>query len=72
MTLTADSKREEPAEPVPFDKTALNHRFAPNVPKLSRGGGEAGDVGCSAMLGGSAIDVFAMTDPNNEDAEFRV
>jgi hypothetical protein len=24
----------------------------PNVPKLSGGDGEAGDVGCSAMLGG--------------------
>jgi hypothetical protein len=30
------------------------HDFtSPNVPKLSRGDGEAGDVGCSAMLGGS-------------------
>jgi hypothetical protein len=27
----------------------------PNVPKLSRGGREADDVGCSAMLGGAHI-----------------
>jgi hypothetical protein len=44
----------------------------PNVPNLSRGGGEADDVGCSARLGGSAIDVFAVPDPNDEDEEFRI
>ena len=38
----------------------------PNVPKLSRGDGEAGDVGCSAILGGLSIDVFAVRDPDDE------
>ena len=30
----------------------------PNVPKLSRGDGEAGDVGCSAMLGNKGLDLL--------------
>ena len=41
---------------------------APNVPKLSRGDGEAGErVRCSRGFGGLAIDIPAIGDPHDED-----
>lgn len=52
--------------------------MTPNVRKLSRGDGEAGDVGCSAMLGDRIISAAPLTatslawliapEPQNADA----
>ena len=40
--------------------------MGPNVPKLSRGDGEAGDVGCSAMLGRWQITVSSGKESKTE------